>query len=107
MLGKAEAASTRGWGLRHTSVMQRACDGQGSPVPSELHSAHYCPRLVKSGNEDLLWRGDGNEAAHVRGHTGTPVLLLPGLVQGADVQQWVGGIAAQDGEGVSLAQAGW
>lgn len=84
-----------------------ACDGLGSPVPSELHSTHCCPCLLKGGNEDLLWGRDGEEAAHIRGRSGGHVLLLPCLIQGADMQQRAGGVAAQDGEGVRLAQAGW
>lgn len=68
------------WGQWHTAIMQRGMEGLGSPVPSELHGTHYCPWLVECGDEDLLWGGDGDEAAHVRGCSWGPVLLLPGLV---------------------------
>lgn len=104
--GEAEATSVWDSGRWRAAVMQGACEGPGSPEPSELHSTHYRPRLVEGGDEDLLGRGQGDEAAHVRGCSGATVVLLPGLVQRADVQQRVGGIAAQDGEGVGLAQAG-
>lgn len=100
----SEATSTRGWtSLAHAEGFQ----WPGCPVPSELHSTHNCSWLVEGGDEDLLGWGDGDEVAHVWGPMGTPFLLLPGLVQCVDVEQGVSGVSAQDGKGVSLAQAGW
>lgn len=77
------------------------------PRPSKLHSTHDCSWLLEGGNEDLLRWGDGQEVTHIWGCTGAPFFLLPGLVQRADVEQGVRGVAAQDGEGIRLAQATW
>lgn len=107
MLGEAEATSTWGWGQRHSLVMRRGLSWPGQPCSSELHGTHYRPRLIEGGDEDLLGGWDGDEAAHIRGRSGTAVLLFPGFIQRADVQEWVRGVAAQDCEGVGFAQAGW
>lgn len=95
--GQSEAASA--WG----AVMQP----RAAPA---LRTHRYLTTVLGSSKVAMRICCGGGKVMRLPTSWGAPrgpVLLFPGLVQGADVQQRVGGVAAQDGKRVRLAQAGW